>query len=314
MVQVLKSKVLVTGGAGFIGSHLVQELVSNGYSVSVLDNLSTGKLDRIKPLISNSSATFINGDIRDLETVRSAVLGVDSVVHLAAIKDIQFSIKNPSLTFDVNTVGTKNLLDACVNSGVRRFVFISTSAVYGNARYLPIDEGHPLNPLSVYADSKIGPESWCISPELSGKLETVVFRLFNVYGQGQGADGYSGVISKFIDRLNAGKPPIVYGDGNQTRDFVNVRDVVKSVTLALETERVRDQIFNIGSGSSVSILELAKLLSSLVGKDDLGVIHESPRVGEVLHSQASIERARDNLGYDPTIDLTVGLEELVKTA
>ena len=310
----MKSKVLVTGGAGFIGNHLVQDLVQSGYGVSILDNLSTGKFDRIRPLVSNSSASFINGDIRDAETVRRAVLGIDSVVHLAAIKDIQFSIQNPSLTFEVNTLGTKNLIDACVNSGVRRFVFISTSAVYGNARYLPIDECHPVNPLSVYADSKVGPEKWCISPELSGKLETVVFRLFNVYGQGQDADGYSGVISKFIDRLNAGKPPVIYGDGNQTRDFVNVRDAVKSIMLALETERIRDRIFNIGSGSAVSILELAEILSKLVGKDCLGVVHESPKSGEVLHSQASIERARDNLGFDPAIDLSGGLEELVKAA
>lgn len=308
----MKSRVLVTGGAGFIGSHLVRRLVVNGYNVSILDNLSTGNFDRIKPLVSNSSASFINGDIREAESVRNAVLGVDSVVHLAAIKDVQFSIKNPSLTFEVNTAGTKNLVDACVNSGVKRFVFISTSAVYGNARYLPIDEGHPLNPLSVYADSKIGPERWCISPELSGKLETVVFRLFNVYGQGQGADGYSGVISRFIDRLNADKPPVIYGDGSQTRDFVNVLDVVKCITLALETERISDQIFNIGSGRSVSILELAKLLSKLVGKDSLSPIHKSPREGEILHSQANIEKARDNLGFDPVIDLSGGLEELVK--
>ena len=303
-------KVLVTGGAGFIGSHLSRGLVSRGYKVSIFDNLSTGKLDGIKELLSPSGAEFIFGDILNSEMVRKACRSVDAVIHLAAIKDVQFSIQNPTITHQVNVVGTKNLLDACVSSGVRRFLLVSTSAVYGDAKYLPVDEGHPLNPLSAYASTKIQSETQCLESESRSDMETRILRLFNVYGKSQGVDSYSGVITKFIDRIRSGNPAIIYGDGIQTRDFVNVKDVVGAITLALEIDTVKSRVFNIGSGEAVRILDLAKIVAELEGESDK-VIHEAGRSGEILQSVADIRRAKNELGFIPSIGLKNGLLELV---
>ncbi|TET65018.1 SDR family NAD(P)-dependent oxidoreductase, partial [Candidatus Bathyarchaeota archaeon] len=254
------SRVLVTGGAGFIGSHLVDELVKRGYAVSVIDDLSTGEVENLQCHL-DGEVKFFKGDIRDGQLVDELVGGVDAVIHLAAISSVSFSVENPVLTNDVNVNGTLNLLNACVNAGVQRFIFISSCAVYGEPCYLPVNEKHPVKPLSPYAASKVAAEEYCEVFRKGYGLDTVVLRLFNVYGSRQRKeDTYSGVITRFAANLVYGKPLLIYGDGSQTRDFIHVDDVVEAVRLVLESGDVAGETFNVGSGKPTSINELAKLL------------------------------------------------------
>jgi UDP-glucose 4-epimerase len=204
-----ETSVLVTGGAGFIGSHLVDQLVNSGYNVRVIDNLSTGKLTNIQEHIENGTVDFVEGDIKDLEQVKNCVHGVDAVLHLAAITSVPFSVKNPTLTYETNVAGTLNLLVSLAKEKVGKFVFISSCAVYGEPQYLPINENHPTNPISPYAESKLLGERYCIEFNENKLLKAVALRFFNVYGLRQGINDYSGVITKFVDQLKQGLPLIV---------------------------------------------------------------------------------------------------------
>jgi UDP-glucose 4-epimerase len=230
-----KARVLVTGGAGFIGSHLVDKLAGSGYSVRVIDDLSEGKLSNIGRHLKDCKVRFFNGDIRDVELVRSCVRDVDAVVHLAAVTSVPFSVENPSLTFDVNVNGTLNLLNASAKAKAERFIFVSSCAVYGDPSYLPIDEEHPTSPKSPYAVSKLEAEACCKSFEEKHGLESTVLRLFNVYGPRQSLNAYSGVITRFLDQVRKHLPLAIFGDGSQTRDFVHVWDVAEVILKALET-------------------------------------------------------------------------------
>jgi UDP-glucose 4-epimerase len=225
---------------------------------------------------------------------------------------VPFSVENPFLTNDVNVNGTQNLLNACVNADVQRFIFISSCAVYGEPNYLPINEEHPTQSLSPYAASKLAAEAYC---NFFGKvygLDTVILRLFNVYGPRQREDdAYSGVITKFVNHLIHGSPLVIYGDGKQTRDFVHVNDVVEAVLLALENEKAVGETFNVGSGKPTSINELANLVSEAFGVD-AGIIYEKPRAGDLKHSYACIAKAEKALGYEPMMPLERGLRSLIR--
>jgi UDP-glucose 4-epimerase len=215
-------KVLVTGGAGFIGSHVVDRLVSDDFVVRVIDNLSTGKLANISQHLGKGAVDFIEADIRDFELVRKCVHGVDAVIHLAAITSVPFSVKQPEMTFETNVTGTLNLLNCCLEAETSQLVFISSCAVYGEPKYLPVDELHPAKPISPYAESKLLGERHCLAFHKKYTLKSVILRLFNVYGPRQGVNDYSGVITKFIDRIKQKMPLVIYGDGSQSRDLARL--------------------------------------------------------------------------------------------
>jgi UDP-glucose 4-epimerase len=300
----------VTGGAGFIGSHVVDRLVADGCWVRVVDNLSTGRLQNITGHLERGKVDFVEGDIRDASVVEKSVEDVDVVVHSAAVTSVPLSVENPSFTFDVNVKGTMNLLRACAEKKVGKFVFVSSCAVYGEPKFLPVTEEHPTNPISPYAESKLAAEKFCLGFHEKQLLRSVVLRLFNVYGPRQGMNDYSGVITQFIDRGSRGLPLIIYGDGLQTRDFVNIRDVVQAVSSAVEREYAEGKVFNIGFGMPVSVNELAEAFLESA-KLDLEVLHEEPRLNEIRHSYADISKAKKLLRYRPIVSLKAGLRTLL---
>jgi UDP-glucose 4-epimerase len=305
-----ESKILVTGGAGFIGSHVVDRLVRSGYGVRVIDNLSTGKVVNIADHVGSSRVDFVEGDIRDLKVAGDCVDGVDAVVHLAGVVSVPFSVEYPILTREANVDGTVNLLGLAVQKGVKRFVFASSCSVYGESKYLPIDERHPTCPSSPYASSKLSAEGYCRAFDEAYGLPIVILRLFNVYGSQHGLSAYSGVVIQFADRIRRGLPLVIFGDGSQTRDFVHVWDVADLFLQVLEKDEFAGGVFNIGSGQSTSMSVLANAFVELAGKD-LGVVYEKPRVGDVKHSFADVSKAKKVLGYVPKITLERGLRDLI---
>jgi len=304
-------RVLVTGGAGFIGSHLVNSLVREGFEVVVLDNFFSGRLENLSH-IDKHDFCLIRGDVRNKSDLRKALRNVAFVFHLAAIVNVPFSIENPLLVNEVNVDGTLNVLEESLKSGVERLVYASSCAVYGDPLRVPIDESHPTMPLSPYGVSKLVAEHYCrVFYEVYG-LETVCLRLFNVYGSRQGSGPYAGVISRFINLLRGGKSPVIFGDGNQTRDFVYVEDVVNACLLALKSEACIGEFVNVGSGVETSINELAEILIEFFGLSGVEPKHARPRVGDINRSCASLEKARSLLGYSPRFSLESGLGNMLR--
>jgi UDP-glucose 4-epimerase len=305
-------KILITGGAGFVGSHLVDHFLKDGYETVAFDNFYSGKIENVKKHMSNKNFHLIKGDVRSLKDVEKAVKNVDAVCHLAAIVNIPLSIENPLLTEDVNVKGTLNLLKACVKHNVRRFVYVSTCAVYGEAHYLPIDEGHPTNPLSPYGASKLVAEHYCnIFNRIHG-LQTVCLRFFNVYGSRQSGGPYGGVITTFLELLRKGKPLVIYGDGKQSRDFLYVADAAKACMLAFHRENCSGKTLNIGTGSQVSINELAQILIKLMDKSKTKVIHAEERKGDIKESYADTSRAKKELSFKCDYSISEGLKKMIE--
>jgi len=302
--------VLVTGGAGFIGSHVVDRLVSEGYSVRVLDDLSSGKKANIKDHLSSGTVELIKGDIRDATIVSQSLKGIDAVIHLAAQISVTLSVQNPDETFDVNLAGTLNLLSCSAKEGVKKFVFASSCAVYGEAEVLPIREDAHTNPISPYAESKLLGERYCLGFNERRLIGTVALRFLNVYGPRQGLNDYSGVITKFIDRVIQKEPLVIYGDGSQTRDFVNVHDVVEAIIRSIRSE-INGQVINVGTGKPTSINELAKTILELAGAST-EIIHEKSRTGDIKDSYGDISKALKLLGYAPKVSLREGLQVLLE--
>ncbi len=309
----MTARVLVTGGAGFIGSHVVDDLVNEGYDVRVIDNLSSGKLSNIQSHLDSGEVDFIKGDIRDDASVRKSLDDVSVVVHLAAVVSVPFSLKNPDLTFDVNLLGTLNLLRASVRARVEKFVFVSSCAVCGQPESLPISETAKTKPISPYAESKLLAERYSLGFNDRQLLESVVLRFFNVYGPRQGLNEYSGVITRFVDSTKLRAPIVIYGDGLQTRDFVNVKDVSKAVSAAIKINEANGEVFNVGSGKATSINELAKTILDLT-RADLEIRFEPSRAGDIRDSYANISKAKDLLDYEPKISLRQGLKALIEEA
>jgi UDP-glucose 4-epimerase len=307
-----KSRVLVTGGAGFIGSHLVDRLIEENYEVTVLDNFFSGKVENLRKHLDTKWLTLVKGDARNSADVKEALNGVSTIFHLAAIIDVQSSMKNAKLTNDVNVNGTLNVLQESLNENVARFIYISTCAVYGEAQYLPIDEKHPIAPLSPYGASKFEAENHCHRYHRTYGLETCCLRLFNVYGPRQAIGPYSGVITRFTENLEKSHPPIVYGNGKQTRDFIHVEDVVSSCLLAIENMHEKFETVNIGTGKPTSINKLANILIKLSDKTDLKPIYKAHREGDIRNSYADISKAQKMLNFKPKIGLEEGLQSLVK--
>ena len=295
-------RILVTGGSGFIGSYVVERLVEKGYEVTVLDNLSTGKKENLSKVFNQIE--FIEGDIRKREKVQIALKNVDIVVHLAALISVPESIEKPLLYNEINSVGTQSLLNQSVREGVRKFLFISSCAVYGNPIKIPIAECHPTKPLSPYAITKLNAEEQCQIYSKAGRIKTIIMRLFNVYGPRQTYNQYSGVITQFIQKVRNDEPPLIFGDGEQTRDFIFVDDVTEFINKAIETEN--EQIINIGTGNRTTINQLAEIIIK-ISKKDLTPIHLPPKQGEIRHSQADISKAIRILRYIPRTSIEEGL-------
>jgi nucleoside-diphosphate-sugar epimerase len=307
-------KVLVTGGAGFIGSHVVDKLMLDGHDVVVLDNLFSGNMKNIEHHMNEARFRFVKGDIRQALTVEKAIEGVDAVIHEAAIVSVPLSIENPVLTNEVNVKGTLNLLEASIKAKIKRFVYVSSCAVYGDISKLPINEDAPVRPLSPYASSKLTAEEHCTGFFEDHGLETVRLRYFNVYGPRQAANEYAGVMVKFLERIRRDKPPVIFGDGEQTRDFVYVSDVVEATLLALNRDGVAGNLFNIGTGEVVTINKLCRIFLELTGKKHLKPIFKDAKPGEVRHSQADITNATKLLGYRHKVPLKSGVREFINWA
>jgi UDP-glucose 4-epimerase len=303
------AKTLVTGGAGFIGSNLAALLISRGHQVSILDNLTSGYRDNLTAL---SSARFIEGDVRDANAVANAVDGAEVIFHLAASVGNTRAIEHPLLDSDVNVLGTLTVLEAARRHGVRKVVFSSSAGIFGELKTLPINEDHPVEPDTPYGASKLGAEKHCLAYAKLYPLECICLRYFNVYGVNQRYDAYGNVIPIFADRMLRGQPLKIYGDGEQTRDFVNVQDVAEANYLAGMNRGVSGA-FNIASGARVTINHLAELMGRCSGLE-VNVEHASPRKGDVRHSLADISRAHAAIGYAPVVSLESGLTEYLRWA
>jgi UDP-glucose 4-epimerase len=307
------SRVLVTGGAGFIGSHLVDRLLKEGIEIVVLDNLQGGRLENIRQHLGKKNLCFVRGDIRDSCLVRNLARDVDAIIHQAARVSVPESIKDPALTNDVNVNGTLNLLKASVESDVKRFVYASSCAVYGDAEVMPIKEDCLPRPRSPYGVSKLAAENYVQVFHEVFRLKTVCLRYFNVYGSRQINSYYSGVTTQFINRLAKNLPLAIFGDGEQSRDFVHVQDVVEANMLALRIKGVEGETFNIATGVATTINQLASTLLEITNKSCLKVAHSKPRKGDVKRSVGDISKAQKKLCYNAKSSLKEGLKELVES-
>jgi UDP-glucose 4-epimerase len=302
---------LVTGGAGFIGSHLVETLLQRGMQVRVLDNFFSGNRERLAPWAAD--VEVIDGDLRDPDAVQRAVAGAEVVLHQAAVPSVQRSVRDPQLTNEVNVTGTLNLLVAARDAGVRRVVFASSSSVYGDTPTLPKVESMPTDPLSPYAVTKLAGERYCLVFAGVYGLPAIALRYFNVFGPRQDPHSdYAAVIPRFITRMLSGEQPIIYGDGEQSRDFTYVANVVAANLLAAEAPASISGVFNVAGGERISLLQLMEQINDLIGTD-ITPIHEPARAGDVKHSQAGIDRIRETLGFVPVVDFIEGLKLTVES-
>ena len=302
-------KTLVTGGAGFIGSNLVKQLLADGHEVSVLDSLLSGYRSNIAPY---PDVRFIEGDIRDETAVAEAISGAEVVFHLAASVGNKRSIDQPLLDADINVMGTIKVLEAARNAGVRKIVASSSAGIFGELKTLPIKEDHAVEPDSHYGSSKLCMEKHCLSYAKLYDMEAVCLRYFNVYGPNQRFDAYGNVIPIFVFKMLRGEALTIFGDGEQTRDFVNVKDVVRANIKAAQAEGVSGA-FNTASGSRVTINDLVALLNQASGIMPV-VEYGAKRPGDVLHSLADISAARRAYDYSPSITLEDGLKEYMAWA
>lgn len=298
--------VLVTGGAGFIGSNVVRLLRVKQHQVRVLDNLSTGH----KKNIDDLGVEFIQGDICDAELVSSLCNGIDVVFHLAASVGRQKSIDNPQLDSEINVIGTLNVLEAIRKNRVSRIVYSSSAAIYGELLTPSINEDHPQNPDSPYGVSKLSAEKMILCYAKLFDITSICLRYFNVYGVNQRYDAYGNVIPIFARNIYSGRPLTIYGDGEQTRDFINVKDVAAANYLASICE-VNTGVYNIGYGNSITINTLATLMKK-ISKIETKIIYSPPRPGDVRHCKSNILKARNELGFLPEIDFELGLKEYME--
>jgi UDP-glucose 4-epimerase len=297
-------KILITGGLGQIGSYLVDRLCSNS-QVTVLDNMSSGSSYVVPEGVRLVKEDIVSPIARDLAADH------DVVIHTAAQISVVRSMQEPVFDAQNNVFGTLNLLEGAQLGDVRKFIYISSAAVYGNPQYLPIDEGHPQDPMSPYGASKLCGEKYCTMYHRAYGLPAVCIRPFNIYSPRQDpSNPYSGVISKFISRVSQNLPPIIFGDGSQTRDFVSAHDVVDMISLLMDDERSEGEVFNVGTGISTRIDELAGMVLDAFGLD-AGIEFRDPVQGDIRDSYSDISRAK-HVGYSPKVDLRSGLLEVIE--
>lgn len=306
----LSLKVLVTGGAGFIGSNLADELIRQGARVSIIDDLSTGFRENLDEI--NGDFEFIEGDINDSLKVKKAIDGIDVIFHEAALPSVPRSVDNPVETHHVCVNGTFNLLNHAREAGVRRFVYAASSSAYGDQPTLPKVESMRPDPLSPYAAAKLTGEYYCRAFNKVYGLETISLRYFNVFGPRQNPSSmYSGVISRFIDSLMTGTTPLIYGDGEQSRDFTYVANVVNANIMAATTMDGIGETINVANGDRISLNSLLEVLKKITGKDNVSADYLGGRKGDVKHSQADNTLAVAAIGYKELIGLEEGLRETI---
>jgi nucleoside-diphosphate-sugar epimerase len=300
---------LVTGGAGFIGSNIVERLVTKGYTVRVLDNFATGARSNIESFLKDLE--LIEGDIRDFWTVVKATKGIDYILHQAALPSVPRSIDNPLTTTEVNVNGTLNILEAARFNGVRRTVYASSSSVYGDSEVMPKNEEMKPMPKSPYAITKLAGEEYCMSFHALYGQETVALRYFNVFGPRQNPfSQYSAVIPKFINMLKDGQNPTIWGDGTTSRDFTYIDNVVDANLLACEKKAAAGNVINVACNRAYSLNQMVERLNAIMDTD-LKPVYGPEKIGDVKHSQADIEKAAAVLGYKPRIDFDEGLRKTV---
>ncbi|MCA0389025.1 MAG: NAD-dependent epimerase/dehydratase family protein [Bacteroidetes bacterium] len=344
-------KLLITGGAGFIGSHMAENFSNKGWEVVVLDNFLTGKRENLSHISGNLK--IVEGDIRNASIVNEVMAGCDAVIHLAALASVPASFKNPVETYEVNFMGTQNVLEAALQHKVKRVTFASSSAVYGDTEILPITEENPDNPLSPYGVSKLLGEKLCRFYNTAFGLSVVIFRFFNVYGPRQNPfSEYSAVIPKFLSIIKDGGTPVIFGDGEQTRDFIYISDLVHAHELAIEsfkttepTEITEEEFkkqsvssvlnpcnhssqsvssvlnpcnpcnhsspLNLGSGEKTSLNDLIKIISMQLGRE-VKPKYDPPRSGDILHSYCEISQINDILTFKPKVSMEIGIEKMLK--
>jgi UDP-glucose 4-epimerase len=305
-----RSTVLVTGGAGFIGSELVRQLAARGDRVLVVDNLVNGRRENLAEVLSDR-VQLLAVDVRDLAAITPSLGRIRVAYHLACL-GVRHSVHSPVENHDVNATATLHLLAACRAAGVPRFVYVSSSEVYGTAKWAPMTEDHPTFPCTVYGGSKLAGESYTRAFHRTYRYPTVVVRPFNTYGPRSHHEGDSGeVIPKFLLRCLAGKPMVIFGDGSQTRDFTYVSDTAAGIVLAGEHDNAVGETINLGFGSEVTITDLARRVAIVAGRPSAAIQHDIPRPGDVLRLYADMSHARHSIGYAPTIPLVDGLSQLL---
>lgn len=306
----MKKKVLLTGGAGFIGSHIAEELLKKDYHVRIIDNFSTGKKENLKSFVGD--VELIEGDIRDFNTVAKVVNGMQIVIHQAALPSVPRSISDPVTTNDVNVTGTLNLLWCAVQNKTEKFLFASSSSVYGNCNELVKHEKIVTNPLSPYAVTKLTGENYCRVFSETYDLQTVCLRYFNVFGPRQDPNSqYSAVIPKFISTMKRGDKPVIYGDGEQTRDFTYVKNVVTANLLAVENAKEKNLIINCACNRQISLNDMVAQLNSKLNLT-IDPVYQEERTGDIKHSYADISLAKEKINYVPEIYFEGGLELTLK--
>lgn len=303
---------LITGGAGFVGSHLCEKYVKEGHNVLCLDNFLSGNLNNIKHLLDYRNFKLVKGDIRDRDLLDKISVGVDTIIHLAAQIHVDRSYIEPQLTYDINVMGTQNVLEVARFHDIKKVIHASTSEVYGSAIYAPIDEAHPLNAPHPYGASKIAADRMCNAYVHTYGMNIALMRLFNIFGPRQRDLGYGGVISIFIRRIINDVPPIIFGDGKQTRDYTYIDDAVRAYDLALKSKKNVTEPINFGTGREVTINEIAAKLIKLCGKEKtMKPVHTKPRIGEVKRLIADASRAKKVYGWTAKVDFDTGLERFV---
>lgn len=304
------SNILVTGGAGFIGSHLATAFVEAGHSVRVLDNCSTGHAENLSHLAGRFEWT--EGDIRDAATCRAACGDIDFVFHQAALGSVPKSVDEPQPSHDTNIGGTFNILRAAVDCGVRRVIYAASSSAYGDSEVSPKHEGITPNPLSPYAVQKLCGEQYCRSFSLCYGLETLSLRYFNVFGERQDPHGaYAAAIPAFVAAILRGDQPVVYGDGEQTRDFTYIKNVVDGNFLAMEVAKTSGEAMNLACGGQISINQVLAAINKSLGTN-VAANYVAPRTGDILHSCADVSMAREFLGFEPSVGFEEGLDRAIE--
>ncbi len=306
------SKVVVTGGAGFIGSHLARKLSELGHNVVVYDNLSNASGLRNLP----STVKLVKGDVLDFSKLKSLTKGADIVFHLA-VKALPMSFTRPNSVFVTNDVGTYTVCRACNSNKINKLVYISSSEVYGTAKYVPMNEKHPLTPRTIYAASKASGEMYVKAYQNQCNLSVVIVRPFNTYGSYMRNDWYASVIPKFVSRVMKGLPPIIYGDGNQTRDFTHVDDIVDGITLSAIKDEALGETINIARSEEISIKRIAELVIQICSKFlerklNLDPKYSASRIGDVRRHHADISKAKKLLGFEPKVDIVQGLTSFIE--
>lgn len=308
-----KMNILITGGAGFIGSHLCEKYVSEGETVLCLDNFENGDLRNIYGLITHKNFKLVRGDVRDPNSLEKIMPRVDTIIHLAAQIHVERSIIEPKLTYDVNVLGTLNVLEVARRYDVEKIIHTSTSEVYGSARNLPMNEDHPLCAPHPYGASKIASDRLCYAYVQTYGMNISIARPFNTFGPKQKDHGYGGAISIFTKRVLSGQPPVIYGDGNQTRDYMYIDDLVRAYDLVLKNNKALKEVINFGTGKQIKIIDLANRIIELCdSKRKIKPVHVAPRPGEIKQMMADYSKAKSLLGWEPKYTLELGLKEFVE--